>query len=124
MQFDPDIARNILLAVEALPANEPVRQITLDGIDDNTLYEHIELLKDAGYVEAVVQYSGGGKERIALALVKRLTHAGHEFLADSRDEHVWEKTKRLVKEKGGAASFAILAAVAKKYAAERFGISF
>jgi hypothetical protein len=122
MQFDPDLARRILLEVEATPPNQHVPDIKFSDVDEHTVYEHIELLTDAGLVEALFKPSGRGGHRIFAARVRRLTHAGHEFLANARNESVWEKTKALVKEKGGAASFAVIAAVAKKFASEHFGL--
>jgi DNA-binding transcriptional ArsR family regulator len=101
MQFDPDLARRILLEIEATPANQDVGDIEFSDVDENEIYEHIELLADAGLVEARIQLSGMGGNRIYFASVTRLTHAGHSFLADARDERVWEKTKAFVKEKGG-----------------------
>lgn len=122
MQFDPDLARRILLTVEDTPANEHVPPIAFPDVDENLNYEHIEVLADAGLVEAMIQPSKRGDRRIYLARITRLTHAGHEFLADARNERVWEKTKTFVKEKGGAASLAVIVAVAKKFANDHFGL--
>jgi DNA-binding PadR family transcriptional regulator len=122
MQFDPDLARQILLEVEATPPNQHVKDIEFAGLDEDLIYEHIELLRDAGLVEARIQPSGMGGRRIYYAQVTRLTYAGHEFLANAKNERVWERTKAFIKEKGGAASLAVIVAVAKKFANDHFGL--
>jgi hypothetical protein len=122
MHFDPDTARRILLELEARPANAPARALYVADVNEDELYEYLDSLIDAGFVVGMVKKDGTGRRRIALALPSHLTYAGHEFLADTKIESVWQKTKTIALEKGGQASFAILATIAKQVARQHFGL--
>jgi hypothetical protein len=122
MQFDIDVARRILLAIEATPANQYPDDVVLPDLDENAVLEHIELLIDDGMIDGkVVESSMGDDGRIYAVHLRRLTRKGHEFLANARNDQVWNKTKVFVKEKGGAVSFEILKAVLIKIAGQHFG---
>lgn len=71
MQVDPDLVRRILLAVEATPANQHVGNIEFPDVDENVIYEHIEVLADAGLVEAAIQ----PREWADTAFITRLSPA-------------------------------------------------
>lgn len=122
MRFDPEIARNILLAVEETEANQRPKDINLPEVPQDTLVEHIELLNEAGLLEATLVPSGMGGQRYIYARVKRLTYAGHQFLADARNDSVWQKTVATVKEKGGSISVSVLTQLLAKMAAAHFGL--
>jgi predicted ArsR family transcriptional regulator len=122
MQFDIDVARRILLAIEATPANQYPEDVVLPDVDENDVLEHLECLIEDGLVDGTVAESGmGGDGRILAVHLTRLTRKGHDFLANARNDQVWNKTKVFVKEKGGAVSFEILKAVLIKMAAQHFG---
>ncbi len=47
MRFNPDLARQVMLLIEAAPANEPSEDIEVPGFSEDEINEHIELLDDA-----------------------------------------------------------------------------
>lgn len=51
-----------------------------------------------------------------------VTWAGHEFLDTARNETVWTRTKELVKEKGGSASFEVVKALATQVSLAFLGL--
>jgi hypothetical protein len=107
---DDDLIREILTQVEAAPANA-IPKVSLPERDPNEVLEHLELLREAGLLEAKVAHSGRGGARIDKVIVTRMTWTGHEFLQNARNEEVWQRTKKLVKERGGSVSFEILTAL-------------
>ncbi len=86
MKRDMDLVRQILQQIEERTprSSNPIVWATDRSRDE--LYEHLEIMQDAGLVEGV-----------ALApkypICKRMTWEGHEFLEQSRDEGMWEQAK-------------------------------
>jgi hypothetical protein len=80
---DLDLVRDLLVRTER-------EQFTTE--DPNLVY-HAALLKEAGLVEAVITPKIW-RGRFTLAIFKRLTGAGREFLRSAKDEQIWTRTKR------------------------------
>jgi hypothetical protein len=116
-----DLVRQILLQVEAAD-EETLRQkpLDMDGFDRASVARHVEIMQEAGLVEAHVMRADGVPPYAAC--VFRLTWEGHDFLEATRNDTIWVKTKNFVMEKGGGASFEIIKAIALKYAANHFGL--
>jgi hypothetical protein len=85
--------------------------------------EHIQLLAEAGLLEVTIAPSGMGSKRISIAFVRRQTWEGHQFLQAARNEEVWQRTKRFVRDKGGAITLEMLKVLLLKTAAQHFGLS-
>ena len=117
------LVREILLEVEKAPANR-FSDLSLPDRDENQVFEHVELLLEAGMIVGKVTESGMGDEGRILAVdIHRLTWDGHEFLDNARNDTVWAKTKLLVMEKGGSASFAVVKGLLAAEALRFFGLS-
>ena len=123
MQLDIELARRILLIAEAAPANQHVGRIEIPDVDHDVVLEHLELLSEAGLIEAMIRRNSMGGSRNHFAFVNRLTWDGHEFLANAKNEQVWEKTKTFLKDKGGTMSMAVVKAVVIKIAGQHLGIA-
>ena len=119
MKRDMDLARNILQQVEAKDPGFSASWECPDNHTEEEFYEHVKLLKDAGFLEADIQPTNLGT---VIAIPKRLTWEGHEFLDAIKNDTVWKKVKEIVKEKGGSIPFEILKALAVKIAGSLFGI--
>ena len=119
LKRDDNLIREILIQVEASPANqEPV--LRFPEKDRDVLLEHIELLDDAGLVEANIMRGELAGERIHTADISRMTAAGHDFLNNIRNPKVWERIRKVVAEKGGSVSFEVLRALAVQTAKKYF----
>ena len=116
-----DLVRHILLHVEAAKEEElRERPLAIEGYDLPTVARHVEIMQDAGLVDANVMRAAGVPPYAAR--VFRLTWSGHDFLEATRNATVWAKTKQFIKDKGGGASFDIIKAIAVKIAAAHFGV--
>ena len=122
MKLDPDLARAILLQVEATPANRTSRDPEIEGYSEDEIFEHVELLNEAGYLEAKIVRSGSGDARIYTVFVTRLTWDGHEFLNAARNDTLWRRAKDKVTTSGGAMSLSILKAVLTDLAKRAVGL--
>lgn len=83
MTKDLDLVRDLLLRAE---------DREFSSSDPNIVY-HIGLLKQAGLVHAVVT-PRRWKTKFILAILKRLTPAGCDFLRAAKNEMIWTRTKR------------------------------
>ena len=108
---DMDVVRSILLEVESLDPGEAGNSLSsLPGLDEFTFAGHVELLKEAGFVEAAVARASGVGAVAARA--DRLTWQGHDFLDAIRSDTVWSKTKSTIAATVGSASLEVVKAVA------------
>jgi hypothetical protein len=68
-------------------------------VTDETSYDevdyHLRLLIDAGLLDAKSLASPG-------FVVRNVSWEGHEFIDDTRDPEIWDKTKERAKAVGGA----------------------
>jgi len=122
MKLDMDLVRAILLQAEAAPPNQ-FPKIELPEYPEDAITEHIQLLAERGLLDAAIAPSGFGSKRIATAFVRRLTWQGHEFLQNAKNEQVWERTKRFIKDKGGTVSFELFKDVLMRIASQHLGLS-
>lgn len=107
-----DLVRFILSEVEG--ADGPVKASALVG-DDRTFAEvvyHIELLQAHGLVDARVTRL----KSATIAEVDGLTWDGCDFLDSMRDDRVWDRAKRLIRETVGSTSLTVLRTVCAKVA--------
>jgi len=122
MRIDFDVVRQILITLEAMPANQQPQLFSLSGVDENIALEHLEIMSKRGLVVASLGTVATGPRRIYTAYVTGLTWEGHEFLENARNEEVWSKTKEIVKEKGGSVSFEIFTGLMTAVAMKLFGV--
>jgi len=94
MKRNNDLIRDILLIVEQQPVSDTPISIRagqfvskFPGLTDDMLNEHIQLLAERGFLEAEPYQLGW--------FITRLTWDGHDFLANSKEESVWQKTKQV-----------------------------
>lgn len=98
MRMNQDLNRKILLLVEEKAP--PIGEVAIDleafgGVDIDTLYSHVFLLVERGYLSSEPTSMGGNTPTLP-----NLTYAGHEYVNSIRDEGVWGKTKQIAAETG------------------------
>lgn len=117
MKRDLSLIRNILLDIEASAPGEPIHGFTYDGKSHPEVLEHVQLLTDAGFIEAQIIEGPMGNPMACLVL--RMTWSGQEFLAKAKNDTIWKKVMAQAEEKGMSTSMSIinglLEAAAKKY---------
>jgi hypothetical protein len=115
-----ELTREILMAVEAQPpvVSELHELATIPNWDPALVYGHAILLRDGGFFQKM-DLLAGNPPRV---YITDLSWEGHEFLSAIRSTTVWERLKRKVSEEGGAIPFAILKALAMKFAADHLGL--
>lgn len=93
MERNDDMIRQLLLDIEAQP--DPLYLMPLHlGMtpEERVRYYHMRLLVDAGMLEESGKAGG----------VFRMTNAGHDFLALTRQSQAWEAVKAAAAKLGGA----------------------
>jgi hypothetical protein len=76
------------------------------GYTEETIGYHLVLMEEAGLIRADVTTAFG--EQSPSATPERITWAGHEFIANARNEAVWARVKSIVVARGGSVSFEVL----------------
>jgi hypothetical protein len=93
MKRDLDLARAIPLRVEEMPAGvEPIDDISIESHDDVTIGKHVQLLAEAGLLDASCAPTFGGRTDY---YISRLTWEGHDFLPAAPNDTGWNNTNEL-----------------------------
>jgi hypothetical protein len=108
MRLDPELARAILKAVGNAPANREPDVQSIDGYTEDEFVEHVELLNEAGLLNARLLRTATGQGRIYAVAITRLTYAENEFLAVAENDTLWAKAKHKVLASGAAVTIATL----------------
>ena len=81
---DLDLVRDLLARAE--------KEHAFSTTDPKAVY-HVRLLREAGLVQATVTPTEW-RQRFTLAILKRLTPDGRQFLQAAKNETVWRRTKQ------------------------------
>lgn len=114
MTRDLDLIRQLLLKLEVLNGprgamhilNGDDPAVAIEGYSGDQISYHLELLRDAGFIESP------GSQPMDGITFTRLSWAGHDFLDSVRDTKVWHATKERARKAGGF-TVEILLGVAK-----------
>jgi hypothetical protein len=116
MERDMDLIRELLLRAEEEATQKGFFMPTVEGYTPEQINYHIELLEQKGLARTFHIPSG----RDDIWKLGALTWEGQDFLANAKNQTVWNKTKALVKSKGGSASFEIFKAILVSMAKSQF----
>ena len=120
MKRDFDLARTILLAIEANEDATGHSWIILgkiNGYSQEQVSYHVKLLDEAGLIEAIDLSTNTGFSWEP----KKLTWHGHDFLESSRNETLWGEAKKRMKQIGSS-SFPVLLEVLINLGKEQLGV--
>ena len=115
MKRDMDLCRQILLEIEATRPGEPIEMLQA-GASGNDVIEHLQLLQDAGLIEARVD------RHFRDYSIQRLTWEGHEFLQAARDDGVWAKAKERIGSAWESVTFPLLMKVLEEGVGKALGL--
>ena len=114
MQRDIELVKKILEFFEAKQDWPHERNIEIDGYDSDLTKYHLQIMYEAGFINAEPIESKNG--RLYDLLPFRLTWQGHEFLDSIRGKSTWLKIKEIAKSKGGQLSFEMIKQIAGQLA--------
>lgn len=113
MKRNMEIIRTILLALEQKEnASSEWSYKQIPDYPKEDVEYHFKLLSSAGLMEAK-EYK---YPRDVVWRAIALTWSGHDFLDAAKNEKIWSKAKKIVKEKGGMFSIEILKKILTKLA--------
>ncbi len=100
MKRNPDLIRDILLAVEGKKTLAPsdISDLGIHGWENADVEYNAILLFEANYLIGSVSQFGQG---VNIIIIERLTWDGHEFLDAARDDKRWEAAKSIVSKASG-----------------------
>ena len=107
MKLNYDCVRSVLLTVEkskTIDEELNINPLTVETIfeqlpkyEDSEILYTIEKLKEAGYINATLQFAAG---HFIDGAVSSITYSGHEYLDNIREPEVWRKVKAMLKNAG------------------------
>ena len=99
MKRDMDLIRKILFYVEDnyIAGQIWISEITIEGYDANVITEHVLLAYENGLIQNIKDISSTDQ---MMYFVGNLSNAGYDYLDKIRNDTIWNKTKRIIKEKG------------------------
>jgi hypothetical protein len=121
MKRDMDLVRAILFAIEESESSNVPTDLSIPNYSKMQIDYHLELLSDANLINSL-GITPATERSYSMATPRRLTWQGHEFLDAIRNETVWNKTKEVVKEKGGGLAFGIIRDLAIQIARQMVGL--
>lgn len=107
MKRNFDLVREILSAIEEAPPGRIIDGLNVDGFSPEEIGEHAILLQEAGLIEADIRRTRSPKKPY-LVIIRGLTWKGHDFLAASRDDTIWNLAKEKLIKPAGAMTFDVL----------------
>ena len=119
MKRDMELVRKILLKLEESTIHDRPVLMNIEGYKPEEVNYHIQLMWEAGLLKLF------GQPVKTLSSPTRyypncLTWEGHEFLDASRNESVWKRTLRTIREKGSGLSFEIVKTLLIQYTKDEF----
>lgn len=125
MKLDHECVRDLLLTTEETEFGQflQIAQIMkverMSHYDKNQVIYVIQKLKEAGFINASVQYASDVPMWVT---VNSLTWNGHKFLDDVRDDGIWKETKSKISSIAGV-SLQIISDVASSVIKSKLGLS-
>lgn len=109
MKRDMELIRQLLMKIEE-SGRDDLREtdLQIDGYEPRSVMYHIELLEEADLIKAEILRSTSGTLG---AVVERLTWDGHEFLAAARNETVWNRVMKTIRDHSVSLPFDVLKTV-------------
>ncbi|WP_140726560.1 DUF2513 domain-containing protein [Pseudomonas sp. Hp2] len=110
MRRDDDLIRKLMLDLEQATSRIS-NSHAVEGYTQQEVAYHLALIVKSGLAEGPkpIYPSDGSDPTVPLAvMITRLTPEGHDFIADLRDDAVWEKVKERTAKVGGSVSLELL----------------
>jgi len=114
MKRDWEIIREVLQKVEDSSDTIKLKDFSEDNAEKYSY--HVELLIESELIAGEMESHIGCP--VLDFNIERLTWAGHDFLDAVSNNSIWNKTKKVLKEKGLGMSFDIIKKTAIKFAEE------
>lgn len=114
MQRDMDLIKAIIDHIHARTDVKP-REVVIEGYDPSLVSRHLDILYQAGYLDATVSRRANGQ---VIFKVVDFTWDGHEFADTLKMQTVWEKTKAAMGRQFVSAPLKVVGDVAHKIAVD------
>lgn len=114
MNRDTELVRKILLHLES--QDDFRNELKMPEENPISVAYHLKIMEQAGLVEQKVHYA----DDKPMWMHASITWDGQEFLKAIKNENVWSKLIKKIKEEGGNLPFAVITKLALKYSEQLF----
>jgi len=100
MERDMDVVRRVLLEIEKqyIPGTKTIRNFKIEDLSREEIYEYLILLENENLIQKLDRLpNGNGCDYVYPG---NLTYYGYDFLDKIRDDRTWQKTVKMIAEKG------------------------
>lgn len=111
MKRDMNLIRQLVFHIEAASDQLDSSTIKLPNYGQDEIGYHCELMKEAGLIHA--DKTTDLDARYSEMMIYRLTWAGHDFLDAAKDDNLWNKVTKRIKDKVTSMAFDGLVALLK-----------
>ena len=102
MKRNMDLIRQLAIRIESADSHLQASEISIDSFTPAEILYHCVLMHEAGLIDGEMvsdlDCDGDG-------LIERLTWQGHDFLDAARDDRLWNRTMKTVREKVTSVTF-------------------
>ena len=95
MKRNMDLIREILIRMEDHEHGYAPNYLSIPGFTEEEIGYHCFLLNDAGLINAADDTDTGSSSPSAIPF--NLTWAGHEFIANAKNENIWGQAKESIR---------------------------
>jgi Hypothetical protein (DUF2513) len=123
MKRDMELIRELMLAIDSREDTSECWAEDLEIVGDRDIAQikyHLQLLVDAGFLEANIEHDNGPNSPSILII--RMLWDGHEFLDNARNESIWREAMNKIAEKGGSVAVGVLIQVLAGVAKQQMGL--
>lgn len=121
MKRDMDLVRSVLMLVSEANGVVDAKTFVDDENDLQKVAYTIEIMDEAGLIDATVVKACGGV--YVKASIERLTWSGNDFLASVSNSKVWSNVKAELAKQSIDAPFSVISAMATKLCMTLAGLS-
>ncbi|MEN6519320.1 MAG: DUF2513 domain-containing protein [Methanospirillum sp.] len=114
-----DLIRELLLKIEECTDRDGLGHMEIPGYSQDQIAYHVYLLKDAGFINAVLFDTSTIPEAY---VILGLTWDGQNFLNNVRSTTIWNQVKERAGQLGGGVSIMILGRLAEAFVNSALGI--
>ena len=110
MKRDMDLVRRILLETEKAESSFNAEQLVCDAYSFDEICYHVELMQAHGLIDAMIRKDWGGSA--VICRIEALTWDGCDYLDAIRDNGIWAKTKKAIKDTVGSTTISAIKEIA------------
>ena len=106
MKRDMELIRKIILNIETSQYGFVNNDLKIEGYTSEQINYHSYLIIQGGLAEGIT--TTNSQSSSPTAIIRNLTWEGHEFAEVARNDSIWHRVSKIIKDKGEGMAFPII----------------